>query len=163
MSEENKGRFNKGNEIGKDTRFVFGNNLSCKYTEEYCDKLLEWFSVPECKTQYKISYYPDGTIRSEEPIMLPPTFPTFELFAASIGVSNGTLKNWCSKYPRFNNAYQLAKAVQLGIAKQNAVAKLYDCNFVKFLLINDHGMAEKTESDVTYKVVVSKDIDEESY
>ena len=113
---------------------------------------------------YERSYYKDGTLKSEKPIILPPKFPTFELFAASIGVVPRTLLNWCEHYPRFADCYAQAKNMQLGIAKSNGVKKLYDSNFTKFILMNDHGMSEKVTNDntVTFQVNIPDDVDEEA-
>lgn len=163
MSKEN-GRFEKGNEIGKATRFKKKNRASVKYKDDYCDKILKYFAEPPSEIVYERSYYKDGTLKSEKPIILPPKFPTFELFAASIGVVPNTLLNWCDKHPRFADCYAQAKNMQLGIAKTNGVKKLYDSNFTKFILMNDHGMSEKVTNDntVTFQVQLSDEVDEES-
>lgn len=164
MSKEN-GRFEKGNEIGKETRFKKNNRLSNKYKAEYIEKLLLFFSEPKSDVHYERTYYKDGSIKSERPIILPPKFPTFELFAASIGVTSNTLRNWCGEHPRFCEAYEYAKTLQLGIAKVYAMSKMYDSNFAKFILMNEHGMSEKSTSDtnITFSVEYDTDeIDEES-
>lgn len=141
----NKGQFEKGNTIGEETRFQKGNKASVKYREEYCQLLLNFFAVPEREIVYERKYYKDGTLQCETPkIVLPPRFPTFELFAASIGVVPNTLLNWCEKHPRFADAYAQAKNIQLGIAKAHGAMKDYDSNFTKFLLVNDHGMSDKS-------------------
>ncbi len=115
-----------------------------KYREEYCQLLLDFFSVPEREIVYEEKYYKDGTLQCRTPkFVLPPRFPTFELFAASIGVVPNTLLNWCEKHPRFADTYALAKSIQLGIAKSHGIMKDYDSNFTKFLLVNDHGMSDK--------------------
>lgn len=143
---EIKGRFKKGNTIGFDTRVKAGETSPAnKYKDEYCEAIIAYFAEPKSEILYKRSFYKDGTLKSEEPIILPPKYPTFELFAASIGVVNNTLLNWCKRYPQFSNAYAIAKNLQLGIAKQNGVAKTYDSNFTKFLLVNDHGYTDKAQ------------------
>ena len=164
MSKEN-GRFEKGNTVGAETRFQPGNKKAGKYQDKYVDDIITYFSEPEPQYIYKRSFYKDGTLKSEEPIMLPPKFPTFEKFAAQVGVTHQTLMNWCEKHPRFSTAYALAKNMQLGIAKAGGVMKQYDGNFTKFILMNDHGMSEKTLNDTTVTFNVSYDsneIDEES-
>ena len=141
---KNSGQFQRGNEIGKETRFQLDNILANKYDEKYCIDIINYFSIPKCEIIYERSYYKDGTIKSEKPIVLPPKFPTLELFAASINVTSRTLLNWCEKYPRFSEAYAYAKNIQLGIAKTYGVSKQYDSNFTKFVLVNDHDMTDKS-------------------
>ena len=97
-------------------------------------------------------------------MVLAPKFPTFELFATSIGVVPNTLLNWCEKHPRFEAAYALARELQLGIAIRGATEKNYDGNFTKFILMNRYGFKDKQENDnsVTFKVELSDEIDEEA-
>ena len=95
-------------------------------------------------------------------MVLPPKLPTIELFAASIGVTHKTLLNWCEQYPRFSDCYAQAMNMQKGVIQLNGAIKQYDGNFAKFLLVNNHGMTEQTKSDVTYRVVMDGEIDEES-
>lgn len=158
------GRFEKGNEIGKETRFKEGNMFSVKYKDEYCEELIAFFAEPEEEILYSESFYQDGSLKSRVPIVMPPKFPTFELFAAKLHVVPNTLLNWCEKHPRFASAYALAKNMQLGIVKRGAMMKQYDSNFAKFVLVNDHDLKDKSERDtsVTLDVVLSDEIDEES-
>lgn len=144
-----KGQFTKGNTVGEETRFNNGNNAAGKYDDKYCDAIIKYFAEPQHEIVYERSYYKDGTVKSEKPIILPPKFPTFEMFAASIGVTPQTLINWGEKYPRFLIAYERAKTMQLGIAKANGVTKMYDSNFTKFVLVNDHGMSDKQAIEQT--------------
>lgn len=146
MSKEN-GRFEKGNEIGKETQFKKNNKKSVKFKNEYVDKLYAFFAEPKSDVYYEKTYYKDGKLKSERPIILPPKFPTFELFAASIGVTAATLRNWRDTYPRFCEAYEYAKTMQLGIAKVYGMSKMYDSNFAKFILINDHDMKDKVSTE----------------
>lgn len=140
----NSGQFKKGNTVGKETRFSADNFFASKYKEEYCDLILSFFAEPDIEVIYEESYYQNGNMKSRKPIILPPKYPTFELFAASLGVVPDTLRNWCDTYPRFRLAYAQAKTLQLGIAKKNGVSKMYDGGFLKFVLVNDHGMTDKT-------------------
>ena len=153
MSEneiKNNGQFQQGNTIGEETRFKRNNKAANKYRDEYCDMLLSYFIVKEREVIYEETYYKDGTLKSKTPkFILPQDLPTFELFAAKIGVTTKTLKNWADKYPRFSDAYERAKCIQLGIAKNNGITKQYDSNFAKFILINDHDMTDRTVQEQT--------------
>jgi hypothetical protein len=148
--KSNSGQFKKGNSVGSETRFQKENKAADKYSEKYCDMLLEFFSVPEPTVIYEEFYDKDGNLTRKTPKMImPPKYPTFELFAAKIGVVMSTLTNWRAKYPRFDTAYVRAKEMQLGIAKLNGITKQYDSNFAKFILVNDHDMVDKSALEQT--------------
>lgn len=140
-----KGQFVKGNKIGEETRFQKENEAACKYKEEYCDKLMEFFNQPDVDIQYKEVYNAKGEVVSRTPIMLPAAYPTFELFAASIGVTTGTLKNWCEQHPRFKDCYARAKEIQLGKLTSNALRGLYNPIYAKFEAVNNHNQKDKQE------------------
>ena len=142
-----RGQFVKGNKIGEETRFKKENEASCKYKEEYCEKLLEYFSKPAVEIQYKRTFDRKGNVLSETPIMLPAEYPTFELFAASIGVTTGTLLNWSKEYPRFADCYARAKEIQLGKLKSNTLRGLYNPIYAKFEAVNNHDQKDKQEVD----------------
>lgn len=143
---DENGRFVPGNLAGLATQAQQGDKLACKYKEEYCDSIINYFIERANSTNdnlYKRSYYKDGTIKSEEPIILPPKYPTFELYAISIGVAPNTLLNWCKEYRQFAEAYAQAKSIQLAITKVYAMSKLYDSNFAKFMLVNEHNYQDR--------------------
>ena len=140
------GQFEKGNEVGKETRFKKNNSAACKYKDEYCDKLIQFFDRPNTRIEYKETYY-KGELTSRIPILLPEEYPTFELFAAELGVTTGTLKNWCKEYPRFADCYARAKEIQLGKLTTNAVTGLYNPVYAKFEAVNNHNQKDKSEVD----------------
>ncbi len=159
----NSGQFKKGNTVGKETRFKKGHGVPCKYKEEYCQKLIDFFTGGEPQIIYEESYYTDGSLKGKRPVqIIPAKLPTFEGFAWSIGVTIGTLENWRKEYPHFDTAYARALEKQKEILLVNGTNKQYDGNFSKFLLTNNHGMAEQVKNDVTYKFLLSDEIDEES-
>lgn len=160
----NSGQFKKGNTVGKATRFKKGNDVPCKYKEEYCDRLIEFFTRNvEPQILYDEYYDKDGNLKSKRPSMvIPAKLPTFEGFAWSIGVTVGTLENWRKEYPRFDTAYARALEKQKELLLVNGTNKQYDGNFSKFLLTNNHGMTEQVKSDVKYTFTLSEEIDEES-
>ena len=124
---ENSGRFEKGNEIGKATRFKNGNTLSCKYKEEYADALLEYFFDEEV------------------------VFPTIEGFAKRYKLAIRTVKDWIAdgeKYPRFALAHAQAMAIQKDMLLVGGLTEKFNPQIVKFLAINNHGMKEKVEQDI---------------
>lgn len=159
----NAGQFKKGNTIGKETRFQKDHDKSCKYKEEYCDRLIAFFTDIKPEVIYEEFYFPDGSLKGKRPVqVIPAKLPTFEGFAWEIGVTVGTLQNWRKEYPQFDTAYARALEKQREMLLVNGTNKQYDGNFSKFLLTNNHGMSDQTKSDVTYRVVMDGDIDEES-
>lgn len=144
-----KGQFVKGNKIGEETRFQKENEAACKYKEEYCDKLMEFFNQPDVDIQYKEVFDKQGNVVARTPIMLPAAYPTFELFAASISVTTGTLKNWCEQHARFKDCYARAKEIQLGKLTSNALRGLYNPIYAKFEAVNNHNQKDKQEVETS--------------
>lgn len=149
-----------------DGTFAAGNSFSDKYREEYADKLLEFFSRPISRVEYKRTYK-DGVVTSETPVEFTNDFPTMGMFARSIGVSVSALQAWAGikedgryKHDRFATAYARALEWAGGMMQSGALTGRFDANMAKFLLSNDYGMNEK--HDVTYTVSMSDEIDEES-
>lgn len=118
---DENGRFVPGMTPVVGTPFEPNNTLACKYKEEYCDSIIAYFNNPDI------------------------AYPTFELFANSINVTNGTLLNWCKQYPRFASVYARAKEIQCGKSIEGGCTGKYDSNFLKFYLINQHGFKDKRE------------------
>lgn len=147
-TRDENGRFTKGNTIGRATRFFEGNDLSQKYDERFCEKIIEYF-LQGAEAEPEVIYeerYKDGEIVSKIPKMvMPPKYRTFEKFAVSIGVCKNTLYEWAKSHPRFGLAMKIAKNLQLSMLKENATAKHYDSNFAKFLCVNDHDMSDKVQ------------------
>lgn len=138
------GQFVKGNTVGEDTRFQKENEAACKYKEEYCEQLIEYFNKPTMRIEYKETYA-RGELIGKTPIVLPGEYPTFELFAASIGVTTETLRNWCEQHPRFKYYYARAKEIQKGKLTANAISGLYNPVYAKFEAVNNHNLKDKQE------------------
>ena len=119
-------KFKKGNTIGKETRFKVGHTFSNKYKTEYCEQMLKYF-----KDEIEEGHY-----------------PTFELYAVSIGVVNDTLLNWADAHPQFRHAYEACKSLQKGIMISGTMEGRFNPVFAKFLAVNCHGMVEKSEQKV---------------
>lgn len=170
MSQKNtpgrdeRGRFTKNHKIGEATRFAKENAAACKYHEEYADKLIEYFGKPSMRTEYAKNYDKEGNVIKETPVVIPNEYPTFESFAAQIGVTTETLRNWCDQSPRFKHSYARAREMQRAKLIQNTLSGMYNPVFAKFEAINNHGMSDKTASDntVTFDIKLSDEIDEES-
>lgn len=130
------GQFQKGNEIGKETRFKSGNAyvIKSKYKDEYCDAMLAYFMNEEI------------------------VFPTFEDFASSIGVLAETLKNWCEYHPRFRDTHARCTEIQKHRLLVGGLTERFNAQIVKFLAINNHGMKEKIEQNFKGDAVLNVNI-----
>lgn len=161
---DERGRFTKNHRIGEATRFEKENAASCKYHEEYADRLIEFFNTPNTHIEYSETLNRNGEVIKRVPVIMPTEYPTFEAFAALLGVTTETLRNWRNISPRFNHAYARAKELQRAKLITNTLGGMYNPLFAKFEAINNHGMSDKTASDntVTFNIELSSEIDEES-
>ena len=128
-------KFQKGNTIGFETRFKQGNTLSKKYKPEYADDLLEYFE--------------------ERDSMENPELPTLEGWAVSRKIAIRCVNNWIAdedKYPRFADKYAQALAIQKKKLALLGLTGAYNQRLVEFLLKNNHGMSDKTETKVDQSI-----------
>lgn len=119
-----------------------------KYKPEYCQQIIDYFNVEPQQTTYKKTYYADGTLKSEEPVVLAEQFPTLQGFAHEIGVDVDTLLNWTKKHDEFFGAYTRAKELQEKIWLINGMGGLYNSQFAQFFGKNCLGYKDKTEQDI---------------
>lgn len=116
-----------------------GNSFASKYREEYCERIVEFFSAP-----YFVSAEDeDGTKHVGACV-----YPTFESFAATIGVISETLREWADKHERFRAAYEYAKQLQRDKLIVHGMSGAYNPAFAKFIASTTHGMVEKSAVDV---------------
>lgn len=116
-----------------------------KYKKSYCDDIVRFFAVPPSQTVYKKTYYADGGVKSEEPIVLPADLPTFQAFASSIGVHVDTLHEWRQQHEEFSEAYMRAKQMQESIWLVNGMSGRYNAQFAQFFGKNCLGYSDKSE------------------
>ena len=120
-----------------------------KYRPEYCDLIIEHFTIMPQQTVYKRTYFPDGTVKSEDPVLLPEQFPTFEKFADSIGVHKDTMYQWGKEYKEFSDSLARAKQLQEHIWLVNGMSNLYNSQFAQFFGKNCLGYSDKQEIALT--------------
>lgn len=123
MEEKTSGR-NKSGKFTKGNNFAKGRGSPGKYKIEYAKKLIQWFK--ECDS-----------------------YPTFEGFAAEIGVVSRTLENWREGYPSFADAYERALDIQKNKLITKSLAGEYNGNFAKFIASAQFGMAEKEKHEIS--------------
>ncbi len=134
----------------KGNKYAVGNNggAPTKYRSEYCKQIIEYFTVQPQQVVYKKTYYADGGIKSEEPVVLPEQLPTFQKFADSIGVHVSTLLEWTEVHVEFSQAYARAKQLQEHIWLVNGMSNLYNSQFAQFFGKNCLGYKDKTEQEI---------------
>lgn len=97
------------------------------YTEEFINKqadgLLEWLINPD-------NIY-------------------FEEFLLDQNIHPKAMYEWIKVNERFNDAYEIAHSRQKQRLLKGATKKEFSEGFTKFVLINNHGMSEKTETKIS--------------
>lgn len=148
-----------------DGTFAKGNDFAEKYDESYADKLIEFFSQPLTKIEYKRTYNKSGDIESEYPVEFTADFPTMGMFARSINVSVSALKSWAGiteggkyKHDRFASAYARVKEWAGGMMESGALSGKLDANMAKFVLTNDYGKQDKQVIDTRVTGIDEKDL-----
>ena len=147
-----------------DTRFKFGNKTASKYRDSYVDEMYKYFNREPVTVDEVTEYNDAGQVIGREKIITPVDYPTFEGFAAKIGVDRDTLLNWCVDHPRFRHCYAWAREKQRDILIVNGMAGRYSANFAKFIAINCHGMQDKivNENVAPIRVQLAPEADEEA-
>jgi hypothetical protein len=143
MTEKNKG----GRPLTTEKKSNAG--APTKYKEEYCQGIIDYFTVQPQQVVYKKSYFADGTLKSEEPVTLPAQLPTFQGYADTIGVHIDTLNEWCKIHEEFSESYARAKQLQEKIWLVNGMSNLYNSQFAQFFGKNCLGYKDKTEVEST--------------
>ena len=118
-----------------------------KYKPEYCKGIIEFFRRTPTVTAYKEEYHANGTLKSKTPILTACEFPTFQLYADSIGVHKDTLSEWKKVNTDFAEAYTVAKSIQEGILLVNGLQGLYNAQVVQFVGKNNFGYSGVTENE----------------
>lgn len=148
-----------------DGTFAKGNDFAEKYDESYADKLIEFFSQPLTRIEYKKTYNKNGDIESEYPVEFTADFPTMGMFARSINVSVSALKAWAGltedgkyRHDRFASAYARVKEWAGGMMESGALSGKLDANMAKFVLTNDYGKQDKQVIDTRVTGIDEKDL-----
>jgi hypothetical protein len=116
-----------------------------KYKPEYCQGIIDYFTVEPQQVVYKKEYFQNGTLKSEVPIVLPEQLPTFQGYADNIGVHIDTLNEWTKVHEEFSEAYARAKQLQEKVWLVNGMGGLYNSQFAQFFGKNCLGYKDKTE------------------
>ena len=117
-----------------------------RYRRAFCRQVEEYFSGPAQRVEKKTTYYPDGGVKTEDPIILPSPMPTFQGFAAHIGVSGDVLRIWREEHPEFDRACRRAQMMQEDKWLVNSMAGLYNSSFAQFYGKTALGYSDKAAS-----------------
>ena len=118
---------------------IGSNDKPTDYRPEYCGALLRYFSEP---ASWKIHLSAKGTAQ----VIPVGKLPTFERFAASIGVNRDTLRNWREHWPEWDSAYADAESLQKAFLMELSAAGVGG-NGAAFILKCNHGMREPAVED----------------
>lgn len=129
------GQFTQGN--------TFGGAAKTKYGGDMPERLIQYFKVPAVEVRYTEKLDKDGNIVERIPYEVACEYPTFEGFAASVGVCIRTLENWRDRHKRFAEAYELCTTIQKNLLIVNSMRGRYNSTFAKFIAVNHHGMKDK--------------------
>jgi hypothetical protein len=99
-----------------------------EYKDEYVAKVYEYLS------QYK---------------ELGEVVPTKEGFAIFIGSTRPSILKWASEHPEFLYALENIESYQGKDLQNNGLSGKYNPTIAKLMLSANHGMREKTETDIT--------------
>jgi len=135
-----------------------------KYRPEFPEMMYEYFDVKP--SEEKKIYDNRGELIMARVAV---DFPTMSGFAAYIGVTSSTMRDWATKntdgvykYPEFSATYQLAKEFQDNIIVANTLNGSYKENFAKFISTNILGYKDKQVTDVNVSAVGVGTIDTET-
>lgn len=119
--------------------YVFGKPTS--YRPEYCQAIVTYFSNPE---SWEINEDFKG---GKKPIPRS-KLPTFERFAAGIGVTTRALENWRDAHEEFGEAYRIASGLQKSFLMELSAAGLGTGAVALMLQINHKMRIEKEEEQL---------------
>lgn len=129
--------------------YVFGRPTS--YKPEYCQAIVTYFSNPE-------SWEINEDLKGGKKPIPRSKLPTFERFAAGIGVSTRALEDWRDKHKEFGDAYRIASGLQKSFLMELSAAGLGTGAVALMLQINHKMRIEKEEeqpgNETIQKVVV---------
>lgn len=125
-----------------------GEGAPSKYRPEYCQSIVEYFSLP-------VSWVPHQTKNMEMKVAIVDKLPTFERYAANLGVTYRTLDFWQDAHPDFKEAYAIAKSLQKAFILELSAAGVGNNNMALLLKVG-HGMREPKEETDTDNTTIQK-------
>lgn len=113
-----------------------------KYKPEYCQRIIEFFSVPPYR-EVQVSHRDkkgEEFFTTEERMNDP---PYFSQFARSIGVTEETLYTWAERHSEFSEAFKMAHKLQEEFISLIGLKGLSNPACTIFFLKNKHGWKDR--------------------
>ena len=108
---------------------------------------------PGCETGGRPTKYTKEFVDNEaellEEWMKQPGNIVLNKFATERGYLRQRLTEFCEISEKFSDTFKKAKEWQENLLIENAVTKVFSDGFTKFILINNHGYADKSETKVS--------------
>ena len=116
-----------------------------KYKPQYCQKIIEYFSVEHFEDKLVSRVTGKNDYKKEEFKETANPLPFITQFARKIGVATSQLFVWEKTYPEFREALTCARELQQEMLVSNAMKGLYQPHFTIFSAKNMIGWKDKTE------------------
>lgn len=107
-----------------------------KYREEYCEGIIVFFDEEPSTLSHITGKF------------VPNRLPTFERYAANIGVHTDTLVEWSKVHPKFSVAYKKCKQLQKNFLIQNALNGSFQSTFSIFVAKNITDMRDQQQIEI---------------
>ncbi len=110
--------------------------------------------IDACGEIYDVKERPtvkDGKVHEETYVKPKIKLPTVEGLALELDVHRDTLYEWAKQHPLFSDTLEKLKKKQAEMLMQYGLSGDYNPAIAKLILSANHGMKEKTETDVTSK------------
>jgi hypothetical protein len=117
------------------------------YKEEYITKVDEYLELHQDEQVQVVKQSSEKYEMYDNKLKV--KLPTIEGFARFIGVNKTTLYEWESSYPEFSNALEKIRQEQQQRLINNGLSGEYNSTIAKLILSSNHGMREKSETDIT--------------
>lgn len=129
-----------------------------KYKAEYAgERLRNYLLDCELSHQPKMVKVGDNIIPLKRTML-----PGVEGYALYIGFSVYTLLIWAKKYTEFREAMLMLKSIQKMYLQNNGLTNVYGASLSTFLLMNNHGMREKSERTVNNTFGIVREVYEKA-
>lgn len=118
-----------------------------EYKEEFIEKVTEYLNL-KVDEEYQVTKYSGEKSEGYE-TKLRVKLPTIEGFAKFIDVNKSSLYEWEKQFPDFSDALEKIRIEQQERLINMGLSGQYNSTIAKLILSSNHGMREKTETDVT--------------
>ena len=122
-----------------------------KYLKEYVATAYAYLDVCQDDVVQVLESVNPKTGRERYTTKFKVNLPTIEGFARYLGVNTTTLYEWAKTREQFSNALRDIKTEQATRLQNMGLSGDYNSTIAKLILSSNHGMSEKTITDLTTK------------